>query len=128
MSSAMPCSKAAGPPSARPRPIAMSRKPAPPNWLRWRRSRPPSVRRQAVPGPPLTEDALDDCLRPLLDAAQVVASLEALRVELGRGGLDLPGPERLRRLGALPHGVRRLRRGDHRAHGPAEDLGARLGT
>src|SRR6266850_1915213 len=91
MSSAMPCSKAAGPRLARPRPIAMSRKPAPPNWSRWRRSRPPSVRRQAVPGPPSRKDALDDCLRLLLDAAQVVVSLEALRVELGRGGLDLPG-------------------------------------
>src|SRR5256885_6025876 len=45
MSSAMPCSKAAGPPSARPRPIAMWRKPAPPNWLRWRRS---SHRQSAV--------------------------------------------------------------------------------
>ena len=64
----------------------MSRKPAPPNWSRWRRSRPPSVRRQAVPGPPSRKDALDDCLRLLLDAAQVVASLEALRVELGRRG------------------------------------------
>src|SRR5207249_2873312 len=49
MSRARPCSKAAGPPSARPRPIAMSRKPVPPNWSRWRRSRPPSVRRQAPP-------------------------------------------------------------------------------
>src|SRR6266404_4114824 len=105
MSSAMPCSKAAGPRLARPRPIAMSRKPAPPNWSRWRRSRPPSVRRQAVPGPPSRKDALDDCLRLLLDAAQVVAFLEA-----------------------LPDGVRRLRRGGHRAHGPAEGLGARLGT
>src|SRR6266478_6969194 len=102
MSSAMPCSKAAGPPSARPRPIAMSRKPAPPNWSRWRRSRPPSVRRQTVPGPSSRKDALGDCLRLLLDAAQVVASLEALRVELGRGGLDLPGPERLRGWGLFP--------------------------
>src|SRR5882672_9115367 len=68
MSSAMPCSQAAGPPSVRPRPIAMSRKPAPPNWSRWQRSRPLSVRRQAVPGPPSREDALDDGLRLLLDA------------------------------------------------------------
>src|SRR6266404_3301711 len=126
MSSAMPCSKAAGPRLARPRPIAMSRKPAPPNWSRWRRSRPPSVRRQAVPGPPSRKDALDDCLRLLLDAAQVVAFLEALRVELGRGGAGSSGPERLRGWGALPDGVRRLRRGGHRAHGPAEGLGARL--
>src|SRR5439155_8585428 len=43
-----------------------------------------------------------------------------------RGGLDRP--ERLRGRGALPHGGRRLPRGNHRARGPAEGLGARLGT
>src|SRR2546425_13207817 len=45
-----------------------------------------------------------------------------------RGGRDLPGSERLRGRGALPDGVRRLRRGGHRARGPAEGLGAHLGT
>src|SRR2546422_7947831 len=45
-----------------------------------------------------------------------------------RGGLDLPGPGRLRGRGALPDGVRRPRRGGHCARGPAEGLGARLET
>src|SRR6266581_9709212 len=41
-----------------------------------------------------------------------------------RGGLDLPGPGRLRGRGALPDGVRRFLRGGHGARGPAEGLGA----
>jgi hypothetical protein len=44
------------------------------------------------------------------------------------GGLDLPGPGRLRGRGASPDGVRRLRRGGHRDRRPAQGLGARLGT
>src|SRR2546422_8287265 len=75
MSRARPCSKAAGPPSARPRPIAMSRKPVPPNWSRWRRSRPPSVRRQAPPS----------CASSWMRRRWLL-SLKLSPLELGRGG------------------------------------------
>jgi len=85
----MPCSEGGWAEVGTAEAIAMSRKPAPPNWLRWRRSRPPSVRRQSAVRRcrvALTEDALDDCLRPLLDARRWLLSLEALRVELGGWG------------------------------------------
>src|SRR5205809_4786794 len=82
MSRARPCSKAAGPPSARPRPIAMSRKPVPPNWSRWRRSRPPSGRRQAPPS----------CASSWMRRRWLL-SLKLSPLELGRGERErhIPG-------------------------------------